>query len=124
MHRDRGTLRNHVIALWINWRDPPRTVSPKREGPQTPRRDPSEVADQLRRLAHNGWSRGMAALELDIDASRAWRLSRDFAINWNVRGKSIKECIGRHAVDLGPQGVGRPKAVQIAGACGEWPSLS
>jgi hypothetical protein len=48
------------------------------------------IADQLQRLAENGWSVGMAALELDIDASRAWRLSRDFGIDWKVRFRSVR----------------------------------
>jgi hypothetical protein len=48
------------------------------------------IADQLHWLADNGWSVGMAAAELDIDASRAWRLSREFGINWQVRFRSVR----------------------------------
>ena len=58
------------------------------------------LADQLQGLADNGWSIGMAALELDIDASRAWRLSREFGINWQVRFRSAKG-----ALPLGSDGV-------------------
>jgi hypothetical protein len=90
MSREMGTLRNHLHSLGISWQDPPR-VSPRRwPAPRVVRRDPRMIADQLRWLADNGWSVGMAALELDIDASRAWRVSRDFGIDWKVRFRSVR----------------------------------
>jgi hypothetical protein len=90
MSREMGTLRNHLHSLGISWQDPP-GVSPRpRPAPRIVRRDPRMVADQLRWLADNGWSVGMAALELDIDSSRAWRVSREFGIDWKVRFRSVR----------------------------------
>jgi hypothetical protein len=71
MGREIGTLRNHLQTLGISWQDPPRALPREKLAPWVLRRDPQMVVDQLRWLAENGWSAGMAALELDIDASRA-----------------------------------------------------
>jgi hypothetical protein len=90
MGREIGTLRNHLQTLEISWQGPPRALPRETRAPRVLRRDPQLVVDQLRWLAENGWSAGMAALELDIDASRAWRLSRDFGIDWKVRNRSVK----------------------------------
>jgi len=90
MGREIGTLRNHLQTLGISWQDPLRALPPEKPTPRVLRRDPQMVVDQLRWLAKNGWSAGMAALELDIDASRAWRLSRDFGIDWKVRHRSVR----------------------------------
>jgi hypothetical protein len=90
MSRKVGTLRNHLQSLGISWRDPPRKSPREQPAPRVVRRDPRILADQLRWLADNGWSVGMAALELDIDASRAWRVSRDFGIDWKVHFRSVR----------------------------------
>jgi hypothetical protein len=90
MGREIGTLRIHLQRLGISWQGPPRALPREKPAPRVLRRDPQIVVDQLRWLAENGWSAGMAALELDIDASRAWRLSRDFGIAWEVRNRSVK----------------------------------
>ena len=90
MSREMGTLRNHLRSLGISWQDPPRVSPRRRPAPRVVRRDPRMIAAQLRWLADNGWSVGMAALELDIDASRAWRVSRDFGIDWKVRFRSVR----------------------------------
>ncbi len=90
MGRDVGTLSTHLRSLGISWQDPPRTSPLRRPAPRVLRRDWRMIADQLHWLADNGWSVGMAAAELDIDASRAWRLSREFGINWQVRFRSVR----------------------------------
>jgi hypothetical protein len=89
MGRDVGTVRRRLKTLGLSWQYPPRP--PRRPpAPVPPRRDWQEVAAQLKWFAKHGWSVGMAALELDIDTSRAWRLSRDFGIQWQVRFRSTR----------------------------------
>lgn len=89
MGRDIGTLRSHLKALGLTWQHAPRPTPPPR-APAPPKRDWQQIVSRLQWFADNGWSVGMAALELDIDTSRAWRLSRDFGIQWKIRFRSAR----------------------------------
>ena len=90
MGRNPGTLRQHLRALNLTWQGPARPSPAPHSAPRVARRDPRLVVDQLRWLADHGWSQGMAALELDIADTRAWRLSREYGINWRLRNRSVR----------------------------------
>jgi hypothetical protein len=50
-----------------------------------------QLEDELiKRFADAGWSRGMAANELDLDQSTLWKHSRRLGVKWLVRGESRK----------------------------------
>jgi hypothetical protein len=88
MARDPGTIRNHARRLDLDWRNPERLN--KRTRTNRPKRDVPALVAQLRALERNGWSVGMAALELDINGGTAGRLSKTYGINWHVRGRSVR----------------------------------
>ena len=87
MGRDLGTVRNHVLKLGLQWRNPERAA-------RTPviKRfpDPAVLVERLRVLADNGWSVGMAALELDIRSQTASRWAKLHGIHWRGRGRSVR----------------------------------
>ena len=91
MGRGEGTLRGHIAKQGLVWHDPPGRTPRLRKRRALPPRDPRQIAIQLRWLADHGWSKGKAAIELDIADTRAWRLSkREFGIDWTVRFRSVK----------------------------------
>jgi DNA-binding CsgD family transcriptional regulator len=88
MGRDHGTVRNHVLRLGLQWRNPEKAArEPLRK---SFRPDPAALVERLRVLADNGWSVGMAALELDIRSQTASRWAKLHGIRWRVRGRSVR----------------------------------
>jgi hypothetical protein len=86
--RHPSTVSRHGGSLDLSFGQPQRQTVRRSEQLEL-RRQRRHLEDELiRRFAEGGWSRGMAANELDLDQSTLWRHSRILGVNWLVRGQS------------------------------------
>jgi transcriptional regulator of acetoin/glycerol metabolism len=103
--RSYWTIRAHSRKLGIAF--PQREVKPP-ISKELPRPDLTATRARLRQLedrliqelARNGWTSGMAALELDMNHSTMWKYSKRLGVTWtrygsrSVRGTPVADLAG------------------------------
>ena len=81
MGRSYDFVRKHQRRLGVKWTAPPKASKP----PSKVLRQWTLVDDErLRFLAENGWTVGLAAVELDWDIKRVTRRAKALGLTWTA----------------------------------------